>query len=40
MLGVSVYEALRHAIAQTRSDKEPVQLTAPATGENVLRALQ
>ncbi len=40
MLAVSVYEALRHAIAQTRSGQEPVQLTAPATAENVLRALQ
>ena len=40
MLAVSVYEALRHAIAQTRGGQEPVQLTAPATAENVLRALQ
>jgi xanthine dehydrogenase large subunit len=40
MLAVSVYEALRHAIAQTCDTKEPVQLTAPATAENVLRALR
>jgi xanthine dehydrogenase large subunit len=40
MLAVSVYEALRHAIAQTGDGKEPVHLTAPATAENVLRALQ
>jgi xanthine dehydrogenase large subunit len=40
MLAVSVYEALRHAIAQTLDGKAPVQLTAPATAENVLRALQ
>ena len=40
MLAVSVYEALRDAIAQTRGGKEPVQLTAPATAENVLNALQ
>jgi xanthine dehydrogenase large subunit len=40
MLAVSVYEALRHAIAQTRSGQEPVQLAAPATPENVLKALQ
>lgn len=40
MLAVSVYEALRHAIAQARGGDEPVQLTAPATAENVLRALQ
>jgi xanthine dehydrogenase large subunit len=40
MLAVSVYEALRHAIAHTRAGAEPVQLTAPATAENVLWALQ
>ncbi|MBT0569108.1 xanthine dehydrogenase molybdopterin binding subunit [Curvibacter sp. CHRR-16] len=38
MLGISVYEALRDAIAQARGDGK-AQLTAPATGENVLRAL-
>jgi xanthine dehydrogenase large subunit len=39
MLGISVYEALRDAIAQARSDGQPLQLTAPATAENVLAAL-
>ena len=39
MLGISVYEALRDAVAQARGDGATVQLTAPATAENVLRAL-
>ena len=42
MLAISVYEALRNAVAAGRDDKEahaPVVLTAPATAENVLRAL-
>jgi xanthine dehydrogenase large subunit len=43
MLAISVYEALRNAVAAARSggedDRAPVQLTAPATAENVLRAL-
>ena len=44
MLAISVYEALREAIgaAQVRAGgnpQVPVQLTAPATPENVLRAL-
>jgi len=42
MLAVSVYEALRHAIAAARPGGKangPVALTAPATAENVLRAL-
>jgi xanthine dehydrogenase large subunit len=41
MLGISVYEALRDAVAQSSNGvaKGPVQLTAPATAENVLRAL-
>ncbi len=39
MLAVSVYEALRHAVGQARGGREPVRLTAPATAENVLRAL-
>ena len=38
MLAISVYEALRDAIASV-GDGGPVQLTAPATAENVLRAL-
>ena len=39
MLAISVFEALRDAVAQARGDGLPVQLTAPATAENVLRAL-
>jgi xanthine dehydrogenase large subunit len=44
MLALSVYEALRNAIAAARpaqasGPQPPVQLTAPATAENVLRAL-
>jgi xanthine dehydrogenase large subunit len=39
MLGISVYEALRNAVAQARGDGAAVQLTAPATAENVLQAL-
>ncbi|MFM2035623.1 MAG: xanthine dehydrogenase molybdopterin binding subunit, partial [Pseudomonadota bacterium] len=39
MLGISVYEALRNAVAAARDDQQPVALTAPATAENVLRAL-
>jgi xanthine dehydrogenase large subunit len=39
MLGISVYEALRDAVAQARGDGAAVQLVAPATAENVLRAL-
>ena len=42
MLAISVYEELRNAIAAGRSGEasaKPVVLTAPATAENVLRAL-
>jgi len=43
MLAISVYEALRDAVAQARNitqgDTRTVQLTAPATAENVLTAL-
>ena len=39
MLAISVFEALRDAVAEARGDGLPVQLTAPATAENVLRAL-
>ena len=41
MLAISVYEALRNAVAAGRDGAAtaPVQLTAPATAENVLRAL-
>ena len=40
MLAISVYEALRDAIAQARGSHTPVVLTAPATAENVLSALK
>ena len=40
MLAISVYEALRDAVAQARGDGAAVQLTAPATAENVLKALE
>ncbi len=39
MLAISVFEALRDAVAQARGDGAVVRLTAPATAENVLRAL-
>ncbi|WP_159911028.1 xanthine dehydrogenase molybdopterin binding subunit [Pantoea sp. 18069] len=42
MLAISVYEALRNALAATRSGasaRQPLTLTAPATAENLLRAL-
>jgi len=38
MLAISVYEALRDAISSV-GDGRPVRLTAPATAENVLKAL-
>ncbi len=40
MLAISVYEALRDAIAQAKGGTGAVCLTAPATAENVLRALK
>ena len=43
MLAISVYEALRHAIASARErqgKRGVVQLQAPATAEHVLQALQ
>ncbi len=40
MLAISVYEALRDAIAQARGDGQPVHLVAPATPENILKALR
>jgi len=39
MLAISVFEALRDAIASATPANQPVKLTAPATPENVLRAL-
>ncbi len=40
MLAISVLEALRDAVANARGDGQAVQLTAPATAENVLWALK
>ncbi|MGB4361427.1 MAG: xanthine dehydrogenase molybdopterin binding subunit [Rhodoferax sp.] len=39
MLAISVFEALRDAVAQARGDKQAVKLDAPATAERVLWAL-
>ncbi|MCX7250202.1 MAG: xanthine dehydrogenase molybdopterin binding subunit [Burkholderiales bacterium] len=39
MLAISVWEALRDAVAQARGDGLPVRLDAPATPERLLRAL-
>ncbi|MGB4117706.1 MAG: xanthine dehydrogenase molybdopterin binding subunit [Polaromonas sp.] len=39
MLAISVYEALKAAVAAGRGDGKIVRLTAPATAENVLNAL-
>ena len=39
MLAISVYEALKAAVAAGRADRQVVRLTAPATAENVLRSL-
>jgi len=39
MLAISVFEALREAVAQARGDGQAVQLNAPATAERVLWAL-
>ncbi|OYT93148.1 MAG: xanthine dehydrogenase molybdopterin binding subunit [Burkholderiales bacterium PBB3] len=39
MLAISVYEALRDAVAQARADGAVVHLVAPATAEHVLNAL-
>jgi xanthine dehydrogenase large subunit len=39
MLAISVFEALRDAVAQARADGQPVRLNAPATAEAVLLAL-
>jgi xanthine dehydrogenase large subunit len=40
MLAISVYEALRDAVAQARGGDAAVHLVAPATAENVLKALK
>ena len=39
MLAISVYEAMKAAVAAGLADGEAVRLTAPATSENVLKAL-
>ena len=39
MLAISVFEALRDAVAQVNQEDQTVQLKAPATAENVLMAL-
>ena len=39
MLAISVWEAIRDAVAQARGDGQPVNMDAPATPERVLRAL-
>jgi xanthine dehydrogenase large subunit len=39
MLAISVFEAMKDAVANARADGGVVQLTAPATAENVLAAL-
>jgi xanthine dehydrogenase large subunit len=40
MLAISVFEALRDAVAQARGDGQAVQLNAPATPERLLWALK
>ena len=40
MLAISVFEALRDAVANARDDHQPVHLNAPATPERVLNALK
>jgi xanthine dehydrogenase large subunit len=40
MLSISVFEALHDAVAKARADGKKVKLNAPATPENVLKALQ
>lgn len=39
MLAISVWEAIRDAVAQARGDGQPVRMDAPATPERVLKAL-
>ena len=39
MLAISVWEAIREAVASARGDMAPVQMDAPATAERVLAAL-
>ena len=39
MLAISVYEALRDAVASVKADGQLVEMIAPATAENVLKAI-
>ena len=39
MLAISVWEAIRDAVAQARGDGQPVRMDAPATPERVLKAI-
>ncbi len=40
MLAISVYEALRDAVGAVKEGSQVISLTAPATAENILKALQ
>ncbi|HEY3047575.1 MAG TPA: xanthine dehydrogenase molybdopterin binding subunit [Polaromonas sp.] len=40
MLAISVWEAIRDAVAAANGDSQPVVLNAPATAENVLNSLK
>jgi xanthine dehydrogenase large subunit len=39
MLAISVWEALRDAVGAAKAPRQPVSMAAPATAENVLKAL-
>jgi xanthine dehydrogenase large subunit len=39
MLAISVWEAIRDAVAAARADGKPVQMNAPATPENIYKGL-
>ena len=39
MLAISVYEALRDAVASVKADGQLVEMIALATAENVLKAI-
>ena len=39
MLGISVYQAIRDAVASVGDEKKPLVLVAPATPESVLNAI-
>ena len=39
MLAISVYEALRDAVASVKADGQLVEMIAPTTAENVLQAI-